>query len=65
MNNSIFDRAHISGQYIQQRVPSPIQIAIVLGSGLGAFAEALTDPVIIPYEEIPDFMHSTARSSLP
>ncbi len=61
MNNSIFDRAQISGQYIQQRVPDPIQIAIVLGSGLGAFADALTDPVVIPYEEIPDFMHSTVE----
>lgn len=61
MNNSIFDRAHISGHYIQQRVPDPIQIAIVLGSGLGAFADALTDPVVIPYEEIPDFARSTVE----
>ncbi len=61
MNNSIFDRAQISGQHIQQRVPSPIQIAIVLGSGLGAFAEALTDPIVIPYEEIPEFACSTVE----
>ena len=61
MNNSIFDRAQTSGQYIQQRLQSPIDLAIVLGSGLGAFADALLDPIIIPYEEIPDFARSTVE----
>jgi len=28
---------------------------VVLGSGLGAFAARLRDPVVIPYEEIPEF----------
>jgi purine-nucleoside phosphorylase len=61
MNNSIFDRAQTAAHYIQQRTPAPIQVAIVLGSGLGAFAETLTDPVIVPYEEIPDFARSTVE----
>jgi purine-nucleoside phosphorylase len=30
-------------------------VALVLGSGLGAFAERLADPVAIPYGEIPGF----------
>jgi purine-nucleoside phosphorylase len=35
------------------------KIAIVLGSGLGAVADAVTDPVFIPYAEIPHFPQST------
>ncbi len=36
------------------------EIAVVLGSGLGAFAEALKDSVVIPYNDIPNFPRSTA-----
>jgi purine-nucleoside phosphorylase len=36
------------------------EIAVVLGSGLGALAEALTDSVVIPYADIPNFPRSTA-----
>lgn len=38
------------------------QIAIVLGSGLGPFADELADAVSIPYTEIPHFPHSTVAS---
>jgi purine-nucleoside phosphorylase len=34
--------------------------AVVLGSGLGAFADELTDRVVIPYSEIPGWPPSTA-----
>ena len=37
------------------------RIAIVLGSGLGAFADELEDAVSIPYEEIPHFVRSTVE----
>lgn len=57
----MFDRIQASANYLRERVPEPIQTAVVLGSGLGAFAEALTDPTIIPYEEIPDFVRSTVE----
>jgi purine-nucleoside phosphorylase len=36
------------------------EIAVVLGSGLGALAEELKDPVVIPYAAIPNFPRSTA-----
>jgi purine-nucleoside phosphorylase len=35
-------------------------IAVVLGSGLGAFADELADPIAIPYAEIPGWPASTA-----
>jgi len=37
------------------------RIAIVLGSGLGGFADDFDEAVGIPYEEIPGFMRSTAQ----
>jgi purine-nucleoside phosphorylase len=35
-------------------------VAVVLGSGLGAFADSLADSVVIPYGDIPNFPRSTA-----
>ena len=35
------------------------KIGIILGSGLGGVAEAIENPVIIPYEEIEGFPKST------
>jgi purine-nucleoside phosphorylase len=43
----------------QSRLGAPA-IAIVLGSGLGAFAEELKDSVAIPYGDIPNFPRPTA-----
>jgi len=51
--------AHVRTRLAGTSVSAP-QIAIVLGSGLGDFAESLSKPVIIPYEEIPYFPRSTA-----
>lgn len=36
------------------------QIAVILGSGLGAFADSLQDSLAIPYGDIPHFPRSTA-----
>ncbi len=35
------------------------QIGVILGSGLGAFADSLTDSVAIPYSELPHFPTSS------
>src|SRR6202050_3673090 len=36
------------------------RIAVVLGSGLGAFADEITDPIYVPYSDIPGWPASTA-----
>ncbi|QQS47856.1 MAG: purine-nucleoside phosphorylase [Acidobacteriota bacterium] len=61
INIPIFDRSQVSARYIRERIGDEVDIAVVLGSGLGSFAETLRDPVIIPYEEIPDFARSTVE----
>lgn len=58
---SIFDRARVSARYIREQIADEIDVAVVLGSGLGTFAETLVNAVIIPYEEIPDFARSTVE----
>jgi purine-nucleoside phosphorylase len=37
------------------------RVAVVLGSGLGAFADQLQDAVALPYSKIPNFPRSTAE----
>jgi purine-nucleoside phosphorylase len=37
------------------------RIGIVLGSGLGAVADAVTEPVVMPYSQIPHFPQSTVE----
>jgi xanthosine phosphorylase len=48
--------AHLAAEYIQTRRPDfkPL-IAVVLGSGLGQFAEELENKVLIQYQDIPGF----------
>ncbi|MGB6118833.1 MAG: purine-nucleoside phosphorylase [Mesorhizobium sp.] len=50
-------RAHAS---IAARVGAPCDIAVMLGSGLGHLADAVTDATVIPYSEIDGFPVSTA-----
>jgi len=46
--------------YLKERLPRLPKMALVLGSGLGVFAEVLQDTVEIPYHEIPNWPQSTA-----
>lgn len=47
-------------EYLASRVTFRPGVAVVLGSGLGAFADELQDAVAIPYSDIPGFPRSTA-----
>lgn len=55
-----FLQAEESAKLIQSRTQLQPLVAVVLGSGLGAFADEITDPVRISYNEIPHFAPSTA-----
>ncbi|MEM6730933.1 MAG: purine-nucleoside phosphorylase [Myxococcota bacterium] len=45
--------------YVKGQTTLEPRIAVVLGSGLGAFAEQVVDPVRIPYGQIPHFAVSS------
>ena len=55
-----FTFAEAAAKFILARTPLRPRIGLVLGSGLGGFADSLTDAVRIPYSEIPALSRSTA-----
>ena len=57
---SEFDRAESAARYIFSKTKLRPRIALVLGSGLGAFAGEFANATKIPYAKIPHFPQSTA-----
>ena len=60
-SSTLYDRAENAARSIRARTAVEAKIAIVLGSGLGGFAEEFQDSVSLPYREIPGFVSSTAE----
>jgi purine-nucleoside phosphorylase len=58
--DSEFARVDRAAKFILSRTKLRPKIALVLGSGLGAFADDLEASAKIPYEKIPGFPRSTA-----
>jgi len=56
----LFTRAESAAAFVLSQTQLRPQIGLVLGSGLGAFGDELTDAVRIPYAQIPSFPRSTA-----
>jgi purine-nucleoside phosphorylase len=60
-STGLYERAEHATRVIRSRISVEPRIALVLGSGLGGFADEFEEAVGIPYEEIPGFMRSTAQ----
>ena len=60
-STSLYERAEHATRVIRSRINVEPRIALVLGSGLGGFADDFEEPVGIPYEDIPGFVRSTAQ----
>jgi purine-nucleoside phosphorylase len=60
-STSLYERAEHATRVIRARISVEPRIALVLGSGLGSFADDFEEAVGIPYEEIPGFVRSTAQ----
>jgi purine-nucleoside phosphorylase len=60
-STSLYERAEHATRVIRSRINVEPRIALVLGSGLGGFADDFDEAVGIPYEEIPGFVRSTAQ----
>ena len=55
-----FARAESAAQFLLSQTSLRPRIGLVLGSGLGAFADELSEAKRVPYAQIPAFPHSTA-----
>lgn len=60
MADDFFTRAESAATFVLSQTKLRPRIGLVLGSGLGAFGDELTDAVRIPYAHIPSFPRSTA-----
>ncbi|MGH9818541.1 MAG: purine-nucleoside phosphorylase [Pyrinomonadaceae bacterium] len=56
-----YENAIAAAEFVRSKYAAEIKTAIVLGSGLGAFADELTNAIKIPYEQIPHFARSTVE----
>lgn len=53
--SDLFARAKATADLLREKITALPKIALILGSGLGALAEELTDATTIHYSEIPGF----------
>ncbi|HXX18894.1 MAG TPA: purine-nucleoside phosphorylase [Candidatus Acidoferrum sp.] len=56
-----FEKASRAAKFIQSKTKLRPKIGLVLGSGLGAFADELASATRIPYDKIPGFPRSTVE----
>lgn len=62
IDTTYYDRVQEAAEYLEWRLDERApRVGIVLGSGLGAAADAVSDAVTIPYGEIPHFPQSTVE----
>ena len=54
-----YEKAQEAAEFIRKQYNKDIKVALVLGSGLGAFGDDMENAVKISYEEIPHFQKST------
>jgi len=57
----LYERAQAATNHIHNRTSLTPALGIILGSGLGAFAQQVENAVSIPYSEIPHFPQSTVE----
>jgi purine-nucleoside phosphorylase len=51
----LYDRVMEAIDFVRKKSPAVPQVGVVLGSGLGAFADSVSDGTVIPFAEIPHF----------
>jgi purine-nucleoside phosphorylase len=56
----LFTQADSAAQFVLSQTSLRPKIGLILGSGLGAFADTLANPTRVPYAQIPAFPRSTA-----
>lgn len=56
-----YEKAREAAEFIKSKYDKELKVALVLGSGLGAFANEIENAVYVRYEDIPYFQKSTVQ----
>jgi purine-nucleoside phosphorylase len=60
VTTQLYEKAREAANYIEAKAAGrSAKVAVILGSGLGGVADAIEDPIQVPYGEIPHFVKST------
>ncbi|HST52071.1 MAG TPA: purine-nucleoside phosphorylase [Pyrinomonadaceae bacterium] len=59
--DTLYERAEHAARFIRSRIDEDVRVAVVLGSGLGAFADSLEEAQPLEYTEIPGFARPTVE----
>ena len=59
--SDLYQQALEAAAFLSSRTPLRPRVAIILGSGLGEFADSVENATTIPYAEIPHFPQSTVE----
>src|SRR5580765_148152 len=62
MAGELKSRIESAAAYVRSRTSLRPTVGIILGTGLGDFADALQSRTVIPYQDIPHFPVSTVES---
>jgi purine-nucleoside phosphorylase len=57
----MYEQIERAVSFIKSRITETPEIGLILGSGLGVLAEEIEHPVILPYQDIPEFPVSTVE----
>ncbi len=57
--SSVLDKINAAKEFIQSKTDMVPEVGIILGSGLGVYADEIQNKTIIPYEDIPGFYKTT------
>ena len=60
-HETLYERAEHAARFLRARTDLEVRVALILGSGLGAFADQLEDAEAVPYGEIPGFARPTVE----
>ena len=51
----LYDRIAEAAGFVKTKDPRVPRVGVVLGSGLGIFADSVEEPIVVPYADIPHF----------
>ena len=57
----MYEQIEKAANFIKSKMTTAPEIGLILGSGLGVLAEKIENPIILPYQDIPEFPVSTVE----